>query len=111
MDREWLYDRINRRVHKLLENGLIDEVLGLLGRGYNINTPAMKAIGYKEMLGYINEEYDLNTAVEEIKKNTRHYAKRQITWLKRYDFAHWIEIAKGDTVGVIVDRIIAAGQN
>jgi tRNA dimethylallyltransferase len=108
MEREWLYDRINRRVLKLLENGLVDEVLGLLGRGYNINTPAMKAIGYKEMLGYINEEYDLDTAVEEIRKNTRHYAKRQITWLKRYDFARWIEIGKGDTVGQIVDRILAS---
>ena len=108
MDREWLYDRINRRVMKLIENGLVDEVLGLLGRGYNLNTPAMKAIGYKEMLGYINEEYDLDTAIDEIRKNTRHYAKRQITWLKRYDFARWIEIGKGDTVGQIVDRILAS---
>ena len=68
----------------------------------------MKAIGYKEMLGYINEEYDLETTVEEIRKNTRHYAKRQITWLKRYSFARWIEISKGDTVGQIVDRILAS---
>ena len=108
MEREWLYDRINRRVMKLVENGLVDEVLGLLGRGYNINTPAMKAIGYQEILGYINEEYDLDTAIDEIRKNTRHYAKRQITWLKRYDFARWIEIGKGDTVGQIVDRILAS---
>ena len=110
MDREWLYDRINRRVIKLFENGLVDEVLGLLGRGYNMNTPAMKAIGYKEVISYIYEEYDLQTAVEEIRMNTRHYAKRQITWLKRYDFTRWIDITKGDTVGGIVDKIIASAE-
>ncbi len=110
MEREWLYERINKRVLKLIENGLVEEVLGLLGRGYNIDTPAMKAIGYKEIIGYINEEYGLETAVNEIRKNTRHYAKRQITWLRRYDFARWIEISKGDTVGGIVDRIIASAS-
>lgn len=107
MEREWLYERINRRVLKLIENGLVEEVLGLLGRGYNLSTPSMKAIGYKEIIGYINEEYDLETAVSEIRKNTRHYAKRQLTWLRRYDFVRWIEIRKGDTVGEIVDRLIA----
>lgn len=110
MDREWLYERINKRVLKLIEAGLVEEVIGLLGRGYTIDTPAMKAIGYKEIIGYINEEYDLETAVEEIRKNTRHYAKRQITWLRRYDFARWIEISKGDTVGEIVDRLITSAS-
>lgn len=110
MDREWLYERINRRVLKLIEDGLVEEVLGLLGRGYSLSTPAMKAIGYKEMLGYINEEYDLETAISEISKNTRHYAKRQLTWLRRYDFAKWIEIRKGDTVGAIVDKLLAAAE-
>ena len=106
MDREWLYERINKRVLKLLDNGLVEEVLGLLGRGYSLATPSMKAIGYKEVIGYINEEYDYDTAVSEIMKNTRHYAKRQLTWLRRYDFAKWIEIHKGESVGQIVDRIL-----
>ena len=106
MEREWLYDRINRRVLQLIDKGLIDEVLGLLRRGYSVNTPAMKAIGYKETIAYINKEYDLETLVEEIRRNTRHYAKRQLTWLRRYDFVHWIEIHKGDTVGEIVDVLI-----
>ena len=110
IDREWLYSRINRRVFKLVESGLVEEVLGLLGRGYDISTPAMKAIGYKEVLGYIDEEYDLETAISEISKNTRHYAKRQLTWLKRYDFARWIEISRGDTVGSIVDRLIVSAS-
>lgn len=108
MDREWLYERINKRVLKLIDSGLVEEVLGLLGRGYTLDTPAMKAIGYKEIIGYINEEYGLDEAIDLISKNTRHYAKRQITWLKRYDFARWIEICKGDTVGGIVDKVLAS---
>ena len=111
MDRAWLYERINRRVIQLMQNGLVEEVLGLLGRGYSASTPAMKAIGYKETIGYINEEYDLDTAISEIMKNTRHYAKRQLTWLRRYDFAKWIEISKGETVGQIVDRIIEGARD
>ena len=106
MEREWLYERINRRVLRLIENGLVEEVASLLERGYTIDTPAMKAIGYKEVIPFIYQEYDLQTAIEEIRRNTRHYAKRQLTWLRRYDFVHWIEIRKGDTVGAIVDRMI-----
>ncbi len=108
MDREWLYERINRRVSALVSNGLVNEVAGLLRRGYTKDTPAMKAIGYKEIIPYLENEYDLDTAVEEIRRNTRHYAKRQLTWLRRYDFVRWIEIRKGDTVGDIVDRLISA---
>ncbi|MBQ6388273.1 MAG: tRNA (adenosine(37)-N6)-dimethylallyltransferase MiaA [Mogibacterium sp.] len=107
MERGWLYDRINRRVHKLLDDGLIDEVKGLLKRGYTLENPSMKAIGYKEIVGYLKGEYDLYDAVDDIKKNTRHYAKRQLTWLRRYDFVNWIEISKGESVGAVVDRILA----
>ena len=106
MKREWLYDRINRRVSRLINDGLVDEVCGLLDRGYTADLPSMKAIGYKEIIGFLNGEYDLFDAKELIMKNTRHYAKRQYTWLKRYDFVQWIEINKGDTVGEVVDRIL-----
>ena len=106
MEREWLYDRINRRVDDLIEQGLVDEVQGLLDRGYNTSNSSMKAIGYKEIVSYLEGDCDLDTAIEEVKKNTRHYAKRQITWLKRYDYVNWIEISKGETAGAIVDRIL-----
>ncbi len=106
MEREWLYDRINRRVSRLVSEGLVDEVCGLLEKGYTADLPSMKAIGYKEIIGFLNGEYDLFDAKELIMKNTRHYAKRQYTWLKRYDFVNWIEIKKGDTVGEVVDRIL-----
>ena len=106
MERQWLYDRINRRVSRLIKDGLVQEVTGLLENGYSRDLPSMKGIGYKEVLGFLDGEYDLFDAKELIMKNTRHYAKRQITWLKRYDFVNWIEISRGETVGEIVDRII-----
>ena len=105
-DREELYDRINRRVDALVEAGLIDEVKKLTGMGLTAEDISMKGIGYKEIIGFLKGEYDLFDAKELIMKNTRHYAKRQYTWLKRYDFVKWIEITKGETVGGVVDRIL-----
>ena len=106
MEREWLYDRINRRASRLISEGLVDEVSGLLEMGYSPDLPSMKGIGYKEIIGFLRGEYDLFDAKELIMKNTRHYAKRQYTWLNRYDFVKWIEITKGETVGGVVDRIL-----
>jgi len=111
MDREWLYERINRRAARLITDGLVDEVTGLLKMGYTPDLPSMKGIGYKEIIGFLNGEYDLFDARELIQKNTRHYAKRQYTWLKRYDFVNWIEIQKGETVGEVVDRILATAKD
>ena len=111
MDRAWLYERINRRTDSLIQNGLEEEVRKLLDMGYSRNTPAMKGIGYKEMASYIRGECSKEDMTENIKKNTRHYAKRQLTWLKRYDFANWIEITKGETAGGIVDRILGIGTS
>lgn len=110
MDREWLYTRINRRVDKLMEEGLLKEVKHLLSMGYNHNTPAMKGIGYKELLSYLDGNSTLEKAVNGIKTNTRHYAKRQLTWFKRYENAHWVDIQKGKMVGNIVDEIIEASR-
>lgn len=110
MDREWLYNRINRRVDKLMEEGLLKEVKHLLAMGYNHDTPAMKGIGYKELLSYLDGKSTLEEAVIDIKTNTRHYAKRQLTWFKRYENAHWIEIKKGEMVGHIVDDILEASK-
>ena len=110
MDRAWLYERINQRVVKLINEGLVREVASLIERGYGADLPAMKAIGYKEIISYLYGECDLQVATEEIKKNTRHYAKRQLTWLKRYDFVKWIDIKKGESVGEIVDSILNQNQ-
>lgn len=110
MEREWLYTRINRRVDKLMEEGLLKEVKHLLSMGYNSETPAMKGIGYKELLLYLDGKATLEEAVNNIKTNTRHYAKRQLTWFKRYENAHWIEIQKGQMVGNVVDEILESSK-
>ena len=85
--REIIYDRINKRVDKMIDMGLVDEVKSLRNEGYK----AMQ-IGYKEINNYLDGVYDLATAIDEIKKNTRHYAKRQITWFKNQMNAHMIDI-------------------
>ena len=82
-EREHLYERINRRVDRMIADGLENEVRALLETGVSADAQSMQAIGYKEMIPYIRKEYSLETAAEEIRKGTRHYAKRQITYLKR----------------------------
>lgn len=107
MDRKWLYDRINRRVIKLVREGLIDEVRNLMKMGLTEDNPSMKGIGYKEFIKYLEGNADLKESVYEVMKNTRRYAKRQITWLKRYDNLNWITIEKGETYGNVIDRILS----
>lgn len=93
-DREELYDRINQRVDVLMEKGLLGEVQGLLASGLSENDISMKGIGYKEIIGYLEGDYDLAEAVRLIKRNTRHLAKRQLTWFKRYEDMKWLNISE-----------------
>ncbi len=95
-DRAELYERINRRVDLLIEAGLLDEVRGLLDMGLDEGNISMKGIGYKEMIGYFHGRYGLDEAVDLVKKNTRHYAKRQLTWFKRYRDMAWFNISEYD---------------
>lgn len=90
MDREVLYDRINRRVDVMIQNGLLDEVRHILSLGVKPTDTSMQAIGYKEIVKYINGEVSLDDAKENIKKSSRHYAKRQLTWFRRNDKINWI---------------------
>ena len=85
MEREHLYGRINARVDRMMEDGLAEEVRRLLSEGVPEDAQSMQAIGYKEMVPFLRGEYTLETALEEIRKRTRHYAKRQITFLKRME--------------------------
>ena len=91
-DREVLYQRINKRVDIMLENGLLDEVKKLLEMGYTKDMISMQGIGYKEMIKYLDGEYTYDEAVEIIKRDSRRYAKRQITWFKRYQDAKWFDL-------------------
>lgn len=94
-DREILYDRINRRVDLMMENGLLEETKRLVERGLLTGTAA-QAIGYKELLGYLSGEQTLEECTELLKRRSRNYAKRQLTWLKRDDSIHWIYYNKSE---------------
>ena len=92
-DRKLLYDKIDRRVDIMLENGLLDEVKELISKyPYDSQSGLYNAIGYKEIIDYLNGEYDYDRAVYLIKQNSRHYAKRQVTFFKRERYADFIDI-------------------
>jgi len=90
-ERQHLYDRINRRVDAMLAGGLVDEVRMLKNKGYSKRMVSMQGLGYKEILAYLDGEYSLDEAVYRIKRDTRHFAKRQITWFKREKDVIWID--------------------
>ena len=89
-ERSRLYDRIDRRVDKMLEDGLIDEVRALRARGYDRSLVSMQGLCYKELLAWMDGEYSLDEAVRVLKRDTRHFAKRQITWFKREKDVIWM---------------------
>lgn len=91
-DRSALYDRINRRVDQMIAQGLLKETERLLSLGYQRNLTSMQGLGYKEAAAYLNGELSYEEMFEQIKKNTRHFAKRQITWFKREPEAEWIQM-------------------
>ena len=90
-EREKLYERINQRVDGMIKDGLVDEVKGLLEKGYTKSLQSMQALGYKEVIGYLNDEYGHDEMVELIKRKTRNFARRQLTWFKRFPNVRWIE--------------------
>ena len=90
MDREKLYDRINKRVDIMLEQGLIQEVQSLVKK-YNEFPTAMQGLGYKEVVQYLKNEISYDEMVDKIKMETRRYAKRQITWFKKNKQTIWID--------------------
>lgn len=91
MDRAVLYDKINKRVHQMIEAGLLEEVRSLLEAGVPETSQALKGIGYKEMIPVLKGEYSLEEGEALIQKNTRHFAKRQLTWYRRMPYIHWVE--------------------
>ena len=90
-DRENLYERINLRIDKMLEEGLIEEVQSLKDKGYTRDMVSMQGLGYKEILDYLNGECTLEEAVYILKRDTRHFAKRQLTWFRRERDVIWID--------------------
>lgn len=90
-ERSKLYENIDRRVDKMLENGLVEEVKTLINRGCKRDSTAMQGLGYKEIIAYLMGETSLEEAIYTIKRDTRHFAKRQLTWFRRERDVIWIE--------------------
>ena len=105
LNREKLYERINLRVDLMIEEGLIQEVEGLLNKGYTPDLTAMKAIGYREIIKYLQGEWSLDEAINKIKQFSRNYAKRQLTWFRRDDRINWIDIEEFVSKNELADYI------
>lgn len=104
--RDILYDRINKRVDKMVEKGLVDEVKSLIESGLSIDNISMQGIGYKEIVEYLEGNIPLDKAVENIKQNTRHMAKRQVTWFKRERDVIYIDPFEFENNEKIVDYMV-----
>ena len=90
-DREKLYERINLRIDQMLEEGLVEEVKFLKDKGYTRDMVSMQGLGYKEILDYLNDNCTLEEAIYILKRDTRHFAKRQLTWFRRERDVIWVD--------------------
>ncbi len=106
-DREILYSRINERVERMLEAGLVQEVQGILDDGYPPALNGLNTVGYKEIISYLYNEISLERAVALIQRNTRHYAKRQLTWFKKDPAIQWLKMELSGSASDISGKIYA----
>ncbi|MBO5551887.1 MAG: tRNA (adenosine(37)-N6)-dimethylallyltransferase MiaA [Lachnospiraceae bacterium] len=107
MPREMLYERIDKRVDLMMEAGLTDEVRRLREMGVTRDMTSMQGLGYRQIYDHIEGRYDLQTAVDEIKKQTRHFAKRQLTWFRREKGVIWVDVSLFDSPDAIADHCIS----
>ncbi|MFA5405139.1 MAG: tRNA (adenosine(37)-N6)-dimethylallyltransferase MiaA [Ignavibacteria bacterium] len=109
LDREYLYERINRRVDKMIEDGLLKEIEWLKNNGYHYKTHnSLNTVGIKEVFKYLEGEYDYDEMVNMIKQNTRRYAKRQMTWFRRDERINWVDGKKN--VEKIIEEMMGKMQ-
>lgn len=107
MDRDLLYSRIDQRVDSMVEDGLVEEVKGLLRSGYTPSLVSMQGLGYKEIVPYIQGDASLEDALYTLKRDTRHFAKRQLTWFRRESVVEWVDITEFLTdVNTIVNILL-----
>lgn len=107
-DRAHLYERINRRVDQMIEEGLVNEVQALKDKGYTKQLVSMQGLGYKEILDYLDGNCTLEEAIYTIKRDTRHFAKRQLTWFKRERDVIWINKQSfGYEAELILDEMLS----
>ncbi len=106
MDRQRLYERINERVDTMLQMGLVEEVKSLMAKGYGKDLVSMKAIGYKEIMEYLEGNESYEDTVEKIKKLSRNYAKRQLTWFRRDKRIKWVDVDAYDSKDDLIEFMI-----
>lgn len=107
MERAALYQRIDQRVDVELAKGLVDETRTLLAKGYSRGLVSMKSLGYRQMAGYLEGEYSFAEAVRRLKRDTRHFAKRQMTWFRKEPGLAWVEVHPDESVQSVTQRILA----
>lgn len=110
MDRKLLYERINSRVDIMLEKGWLGEVKDLLAKGVSQKSFALQGLGYKQLIMYLNKEISYEKAIEIIKRDTRRYAKRQITWFKRDQRIKWIDVTNRSKNEIILEILPSLGR-
>lgn len=102
MDRQMLYNRIERRIDEMLRLGLVDEVRGLLQKGYSRDSVSMQGLGYKEIVEHLVDGIPLDAAVEKLKRDTRRFAKRQLSWFRHMKEIQWIDVGDGENFSEIL---------
>lgn len=102
MDRQMLYNRIERRIDDMLRLGLVDEVRGLLRKGYRRDAVSMQGLGYKEIVEHLVDGIPLDVAVEKLKRDTRRFAKRQLSWFRHMKDIVWIDVGDGENFSGIL---------
>lgn len=105
-DRSILYDRIEKRIDIMINEGLVKEVKGLLERGCTPDMVSMQGLGYKEIIPYLNGEYSLEDAIYILKRDTRHFAKRQLTWFRRERDVIWVDKDNLDTMNAQLEFLL-----
>lgn len=105
-EREVLYKNIDNRVDDMIEQGFVDEVKNILDMGYDKSLNSLNTVGYKEIIAHIEGNISLERAIELIKRNTRHYAKRQLTWFKKDGRILWFDVKKFEDMDIIAKNII-----
>lgn len=112
-DRQMLYNRINRRVDRMFDQGFLEEVRSILERGYSLDDPGLNTVGYKQAIRHLQGDISRSKMIKDMKTKTRRYAKRQLSWFRRWSFIQWIDLDEysNEQVCNFIGEQVAAMQN
>lgn len=110
LERSWLHHRINERVDQMFASGLVNEVRGLLERYTALQGTARQAVGYKEVIQFLNNEFDEATAIEHVKAHTRQFARRQEIWFRSLSECRRIDVLRGGDLNEVLETILEQGR-